>query len=69
MVARKALSKLNLTTGWYVKGLSSVDGTENLCGGTCRYGKKFLTDALLRWRVSSIKGCRMGARKALSKLN
>jgi hypothetical protein len=29
----------------------------------------FLTDALLRWRVSSIKGCRMGARKALSKLN
>jgi hypothetical protein len=29
----------------------------------------FLTDALLGWRVSSIKGCRMGARKTLSKLS
>jgi hypothetical protein len=51
------------------QGLSRKQRHRELVRRNLQVWQGFLTDALLGWRVSSIKGCRMGARKALSKLS
>ena len=62
--------KMKLIAGKRIN-VCRVSTALNMHGGfTCRYGKELLTDALLGWRVSSIKkAAEWEPEKALSKLN